>query len=318
MLHSFRAMHDAQTPGLQSSFARYVLMLFMDILPAQSGGVLANSPDPAVPYLLLAETGSPLMVDGELVDRLWSERTPILSEDGIIRTLAAPIIVRDQVEAALYFTTSAANGLLDKHLQLLVALAGMASVVWENATMLDWLRVENDLLQERVRSEDGMIGQSTRLKELQKQISRVAHSSSTVLILGESGTGKELIARAIHRNSPRAAAPFVAINCAALTDTLLESELFGHEKGAFTGAHSQHKGKLETARGGTVFLDEIGELSPCYRRSSCACCRSVNCSGSAARTASSWISGWWRPRTAISPNPPARASSVRICITGWQ
>jgi Nif-specific regulatory protein len=128
--------------------------------------------------------------------------------------------------------------------------------------MLEWLRAENDLLREQVRTEHGMIGQSSRLKDLQQQISRVAPSNSTVLVLGESGTGKELIARAIHRNSPRVAAPFVAINCAALTDTLLESELFGYEKGAFTGALAQRKGKLESAQGGTVFLDEIGELSP--------------------------------------------------------
>jgi two-component system response regulator HydG len=107
-----------------------------------------------------------------------------------------------------------------------------------------------------------MVGASEKLRELQRQIAKVAPSNSNVLILGESGTGKELIARALHRNSLRAAGPFVAINCAALTETLLESELFGHEKGAFTGAVGQKKGKLEVASGGTVFLDEIGEMAP--------------------------------------------------------
>jgi Nif-specific regulatory protein len=100
------------------------------------------------------------------------------------------------------------------------------------------------------------------MRDLQRQIAKVAPSNSNVLILGESGTGKELIARAIHRNSLRASGPFIAINCAALADNLLESELFGHEKGAFTGAIAQKKGKLEMAEAGTVLLDEVGELSP--------------------------------------------------------
>jgi Nif-specific regulatory protein len=107
-----------------------------------------------------------------------------------------------------------------------------------------------------------MVGTSSKLRELLELIERVAAPSSTVLIEGESGTGKELVARALHKNSPRSDRPLVAINCAALTESLLESELFGHEKGAFTGAISRKKGKIEMAEGGTLFLDEISELAP--------------------------------------------------------
>ena len=107
-----------------------------------------------------------------------------------------------------------------------------------------------------------MIGRSGRMLNIYQFIAKVAPTDSTVLIYGESGTGKELAARAIHQNSRRVDKPFVAINCAALVETLLESELFGHEKGAFTGATTQKKGMLEMADGGTVFLDELGELAP--------------------------------------------------------
>ena len=112
------------------------------------------------------------------------------------------------------------------------------------------------------RQSAGLIGRTPAMIELYKEIARVAPSRSTVLIVGESGTGKELVARAIHEHSERARGPFVAVNCGALTETLLEAELFGHVKGAFTGAVADRKGLWEEAEGGTLFLDEIGETSP--------------------------------------------------------
>lgn len=107
-----------------------------------------------------------------------------------------------------------------------------------------------------------LVGKSPMIVDVYKQLARAALSSSSVLITGESGTGKELVARAIHENSGRKEAPFIAINCGALTDSLLESELFGHARGAFTGAVAEKKGLLEDANGGTLFLDEIGDISP--------------------------------------------------------
>jgi two-component system, NtrC family, response regulator AtoC len=124
---------------------------------------------------------------------------------------------------------------------------------------------ENEALRRALKREYGFHDLVSKSPAMQRvfDLARVAaRSSSTILVLGESGSGKEVLARAIHAESPRAGGPFVAISCAALTETLLESELFGHEKGAFTGAASRRKGKFELAQGGTLFLDEIGDISP--------------------------------------------------------
>jgi transcriptional regulator with PAS, ATPase and Fis domain len=146
------------------------------------------------------------------------------------------------------------------HLELVTAIAGISAVALENARQMEWLKEENVRLNTEINLDHSLVGESARMKDVYQFLARVARTDSTVLIDGESGTGKELAARALHRNSGRADKPFVAINCAALTETLLESELFGHEKGSFTGAFAQKKGKLEMAHGGVVFLDEIGEL----------------------------------------------------------
>src|ERR687883_25945 len=125
------------------------------------------------------------------------------------------------------------------------------------------LRTENILLREEWSRRYGfprIIGESEAIKRAVAETQRVATTDTTVLLLGESGTGKELFARAVHHLSPRREKPFVAINCAAIPETLIESELFGHERGAFTGATERRPGKFELASGGTVFLDEIGEM----------------------------------------------------------
>jgi|CZKS01.1.fsa_nt_gi Nif-specific regulatory protein len=176
--------------------------------------------------------------------------------------LAVPLEVFDRVLGVIYLDASDPAVRFDEdHLQLLTAIGSIAAAALDNARRMEWLEEENRRLQAEMNIEHNMVGESPRMRDVYQFIGRVASSDSTVLIFGESGTGKELVARAIHQNSGRANKPCVAINCAALAETLLESELFGHEKGAFTGAIVQKKGRLEVAEGGTVFLDEIGELA---------------------------------------------------------
>jgi len=155
----------------------------------------------------------------------------------------------------------------DRRLLSLVANVIAQSVHFHHVTKerLNALQQENERLQEQLRTSlrpPNMIGNSTAMRSVYQHIEQVAGSATTVLIRGESGVGKELVARALHEQSPRKGKAFVKFNCAALPESIIESELFGHEKGAFTGAVSMRKGRFEIADGGTIFLDEIGDISP--------------------------------------------------------
>ena len=222
--------------------------------------------------------GQPIRVSQTILNQVLGENLAVLCNDvpsdKVLReaesllaprvrsVLSVPLAVQDKVLGALYLDTSSHNVGFDAELlQLVTALGNVAALAIENASRLESLGDENRRLQQEINIQHSMVGESQRMREVYQFVSRVAVRESTVLIQGESGTGKELVARAIHSNSGRADRPFVAINCAAIVDTLLESELFGHEKGAFTGAVAQKKGKLEIAEGGTVFLDEVGELA---------------------------------------------------------
>ena len=177
--------------------------------------------------------------------------------------LCVPLVSGDRVYGALYLTAGHPQASFDEfHLQLLTAAAALLAMPLEKARQVEWLTNENLRLQADMDEGRRLIGNSDSMKRLYAFISRVARTDTTVLVRGESGTGKELVANALHRAGPRAKAAFVVVNCAALKGDLLESELFGHEKGAFTSAIVQKKGKFEIADGGTVFLDEVAELAP--------------------------------------------------------
>jgi transcriptional regulator with GAF, ATPase, and Fis domain len=210
---------------------------------------------------VLKENVAILGVDIAASDALRDVESLAASE--VRSLLCVPLSVFERTIGCIYLdSTTSVNRFHEDHLQLMAAIAGVSAVALDNARRAQWLEQENQRLSLEIRQEQNLVGESARVRETFQFLARVGPADSTVLIEGESGTGKELAARALHRNSHRRQKPFVAINCAAIPETLLESELFGHERGAFTGAASQKKGKLEVAEGGVVFLDEIGELAP--------------------------------------------------------
>jgi len=180
----------------------------------------------------------------------------ILEQDPLIKVII--ITGRGEKEHALKAIGQGAYDFFCKPIQV-----DELKVIIRRALRVYQLEQEHRKLQQRLHHEsfEEMLGSSQQMQEVFATIRKVATTDAPVLVVGESGTGKELVARAIHRQSVRKENPFVAINCGAIPENLLESELFGHEKGAFTGAHIQRKGRIESAQGGTLFLDEIGELS---------------------------------------------------------
>ncbi len=257
--------------------ARRLLELLLETVPAERAALLLldRAGEPASAFTL-DHTGSaaPFPLSRTLVERVVQERQSALANDvqaagwndaesvrsaRIQSLLAAPLTGPDGAPGLLYLDTRRDGPHFDEtHQELLTAIAGIASVALANTRHMEWLAEEKDRLEEAI--DHDLVGEGPRMREIWRLLSRVAPSDSTVLIRGESGTGKEVAARVIHRKSRRANRPFVAINCATLSETLLESELFGHEKGAFTGADRDRIGRFQYANGGTLFLDEIGDM----------------------------------------------------------
>jgi transcriptional regulator with GAF, ATPase, and Fis domain len=261
-----------------------ILAMIFDVIPAERGAILITedgSPDirSQVTWDRINGPDHSVPVSQGIVRRAIEEKVSLLDSGPAIQNIAdataakplteqqtrlcVPMLSNERVIGVIYLeSSSSTTALSEDDFQLLSAIAGLLVIGIENARQLERLGSENQRLHAEVSLSHDMVGRSPRMRDIYQFIKRVAPSDSTVLICGESGTGKELAARAIHNNSPRKTQPFVALNCAALSETLLESELFGHEKGAFTSAIAQKKGFLEVAEGGTIFLDEIGELSP--------------------------------------------------------
>jgi two-component system NtrC family response regulator len=221
-----------------------------EVVTADGGARALSMLDEEEPDLMLTDMRMPRMTGLELI-KASKERHPDL-----------PVIVMTAFGTVENAVEAMKSGAVDYIMKPFENQALLLTV--QKALKLSRLLTQNRLLREEVQKGQGfgqIVGDSRAMRQVYELVEKVAATKATVLITGESGTGKELIARAIHSRSPRAEEPFVAVNCMALSETLLESELFGHEKGAFTGAVGRRKGRFELADKGTLFLDEVGEIA---------------------------------------------------------
>jgi len=265
----------------RASLQRRFLEIIFEFIPAQRGAILITDNDLQIAEFVSFTSKNviptePMQVSKTVYRQVLKEQIAILSNDLSDSQLnTAESLIASQVSALLCIplkigekkgliyldTNNPETQFTQNHLEQATAVSFVISAALTQTESLENLREENAILRRKSRIESDIIGESPAMEKIFSLISKVAPTDSTVLITGESGTGKELLAQAVHRNSPRREKMFVAINCATLSENLLESELFGYEKGAFTGAVKQKRGKLEIAEGGTLFLDEIGELA---------------------------------------------------------
>jgi transcriptional regulator with GAF, ATPase, and Fis domain/pSer/pThr/pTyr-binding forkhead associated (FHA) protein len=255
----FRALAATSGEGPNKLLQGQILRLVGDLVPTKESVLLLGGTCEELEELY-AECAKQYQADFKpAIARVCEEGAFSDSETGMVGVplylagvLGGSLIIRLQDREVERVTA---------HLETLTAVASLASVGFEANHEVEILKAENALLQEQIGINAGIVGLSPLVRRLLEKVERVAPRDTTVLITGESGTGKELIARALHQKSLRHERPFVAVNCAAVGESLFESELFGHEKGAFSGAIATKKGRFELAQGGTIFLDEVGELA---------------------------------------------------------
>ncbi len=207
-------------------------------------------------------SGRPVIVSDALADTHFGRSESVIALQ-LSSVMCAPLVSQGQVIGALYVGNDQVKHLFQRaQLDLLGVFAAQASLILQNAMLLSALRADKEKLTAELRDKKfgDIVGACPSMMEVFRKVQKVAATDIGVLITGETGTGKELIAHELHRRSPRESGPFVTINCGAIPENLIESELFGHVKGAFTGAHANRAGKFQSADRGTLFLDEIGEL----------------------------------------------------------
>jgi transcriptional regulator with GAF, ATPase, and Fis domain len=251
---------------------RELLGLICEVIPAAQAAIVLQpnaNEDPRPPCTWNRKgLAVQMLIRADLVQQAIWDRCAVITTAPAQATsaehvLCVPLVAIEKILGVIYLSSAASSPPFgEDHAYFVSSVSRIAAVTLENLSKLDSLREENQRLLAVVKADSTLIGESKPMRRVRDFIGRVAKGDSTVLIRGESGTGKELVARAIHADSLRPERPFVAINCAAIPEALLESELFGHERGAFTGAVGTKKGKLEAAADGTLFLDEIGEMAP--------------------------------------------------------